>query len=111
MVVVGGGGISSGGDSSSTAGSSGGGSSSNYGGGIRWQQWSSGGGGGSSSNSSDSSGVCVCVKDKYIPQPNFLFQEYGKVRFEAYFKYKTSLLGTSDDFPGPNNITELLKSL
>lgn len=59
----------------------------------------------------DSPPLCVCVKEKYIPQPNFLFQEYGKVRFEAYFKYKASLLGTSDDSPGPNNIAECLKSL
>lgn len=41
----------------------------------------------------------------------FDYWEYGKVRFDAYFKHKASLLSTSDDSLGSNNITELLKSL
>jgi hypothetical protein len=49
--------------------------------------------------------------NKHTPQPTLLFQEYGEVRFEAYFKHKASLFNTLHESPGSESIAELMKSL
>jgi hypothetical protein len=40
-----------------------------------------------------------------------MFQEYGEVRFEAYFKHKASLFNILDEPSGSESIAELMKSL
>jgi hypothetical protein len=46
-----------------------------------------------------------------VNEATLLFQEYGEVRFEAYFKHKASLFNTLDESSGSESIAELMKAL